>query len=1002
MDLGSSTAKSLYSPHQLRERVASAASSAGNGRNVTEMGSGTPRTTGDEDGDGDEEEEEDDEDDDDKRLHRSQDMKTYGRTPDGTVFTVPQTHDMVSQLLSPSEPKNLSDIAVLAILGFHILLLWQLPGSIKAPVFAAIYLFWRTSYNAGIGWLLHTQSNHRTLVRWADKSKIFENPASGKNPHPQLYRLLKRELETKIPRDYSFDKAPLEYNTWLVFRRLVDLILMCDFVSYCLFAIACSHRPVGESLLMGLLRWVSGIALVLFNLWVKLDAHRVVKDYAWYWGDFFFLIDQELTFDGVFEMAPHPMYSVGYAGYYGISLMAASYSVLFISIVAHAAQFAFLVFVENPHIDKTYNAPPPRKRSVAQEASPLSPSLSSSSLSPSSDSPPPPNSDENLAHLSTTTTTTYSSKPPPSVHDLLGLRNLDLHRITDSSVLLIQFLVFSITALTPSTPWFQFLFVLNAAAWRIWYSVGVGYILDRQSNCKAWTRHFVKFGESPQEAWSQWKGTYHLSMTMCYASFIAAVWKMYTVPLDWGYGLVLLRHVLGAGLISLQIWTSMSIYESLGEFGWFYGDFFFDESLKLTYNGIYRFLNNPERVLGLAGVWGAVLITNSGAIAFLALLSHILSLAFIQFVERPHMQKLYGRSLRRDAGLVKSLKRSLPPSLKQLHGSVDKMFDESFEFVEDLLETARPKLAAGVNTFVKDTTALFQKYPARVTISRIDADLAGYELRDYSLQVEVVAAATATADLDNRLEDGSSGREGPNAQMPLDRRGDLKDLVFEYGAPIRVKWTAPLNHSKKDWIGIYKVTDNTSREVTRVSSQGRWVAVNEGVYDNLTCELGIVSSDVVISLESASASASNSVAASVSASGPDDRATGECRKVASGEVVFAGDKLFWTQGVFEFRYHHNGRHNVMAISRPFEIRISRFDFGHGDAEEDVEESVAAARLGNDPLAQSAIEAALLPVVRNCFDRNPEIAPESVEESFGGLVERDGKYAKRVVFAVHQM
>ncbi|KAF2754586.1 phosphatidylethanolamine N-methyltransferase [Pseudovirgaria hyperparasitica] len=872
--------------------------------------------------------------------------KTFGRTPDGVIFTVPQTHDMVSQLLSPSEPKNISDIVVILVLLSLAVTCYILPSGIRIPYQAAVFLFWRACYNGGIGYLLHIQSNHRRLTAWAKKSGILEDPSTGKNPHPALFKVLKREMETKIPNDYKFENAPLEYNTWLLFRRVVDLILMCDFTSYCLFAIACGGTPAGEVWFMTIARWMTGIALIMFNLWVKLDAHRVVKDYAWYWGDFFYLIDQELTFDGVFEMAPHPMYSVGYAGWYGISLLAASYKVLFISLIGHAAQFAFLAWVESPHIEKTYN-PPPKKRpsmSVHEDDRPQSPRF------------------DDVGHVNGSPLLATSSHPSP-VHNFIGLQNIDLHRVPDISVLLFQFYLFSFTALTPSTTAWQTFFVINALVWRLWYSIGIGYILDRQSNKKNWTRHFIKYGESTEEAWRQWKGVYHLSMTLCYTSFVAAAWKMYTLPPDWEYGWVLLRHVIGFALIALHLWTITSIYESLGEFGWFFGDFFFDYQPKLTYSGIYRFLNNPERFLGLAGVWGLACITWSRTIFCLALMSHVLTLSFLQLIEKPHMQKLYGQTLRQHSGLTKSIQRSLPKPIRQWHGQVDRVLGETIDFVEEFLDSARPKLASGVQTIVKDTTAIFKQYPARISITRLAPDIAGYNPKDYSIEIEGTPSSH-TAELDKR-----SGREGPKAREPAVQTGDFKTLMFEFGTPIKVKWTAPLNHSKKDWIGLYMVADNASRDVTRVGSQGRWIATNKGEFDYNFADEGILVSDNRVSGAS--------------------RQDGETADFMSGQMVFAGDKLWWTTGVFEFRYHHSGAHNVMAISLPFEIRIAPFD------EDDVE-------VDSDGQIRGAVEKSLLPVVQNCFDRDPGIAPSTVEEPFGSLIEHDGKFSKRVVFAVRQM
>lgn len=891
-----------------------------------------------------------------------------------TVFTVPETKDMVSQLFSPTSAKNFSDAVLIGILGIHILLLVILPRGISIPLFAVVYTFWRASYNGGIGFVLWQQSNYNAVVAWTKKTGIFNDPATGKNTLPKYYKLLKREMETKIPKDYKFEEAPIEYNTWLLFRRGVDLILMCDFVSYCCFAVACGGRPQGENVAMTVARWSAGIGLFLFNLWVKLDAHRVVKDFAWYWGDFFFLIDQELTFDGVFEMAPHPMYSVGYAGYYGISLMAASYKVLFISIFAHAAQFAFLSMVENPHIEKVYNPPPTRQRARDDSTSEQN-TVSPSEFDQSADrySSNGSMSDSNMA------------SEPSHIRNMIGVANFDLHRVVDVSAVLLQFYIYTLALITPSTPIYQAFFVVNAVFWRLWYSIGIGYILDRQSKKRNWTRHYIKWGETKEEAWRQWKGIYHLSMTLCYVSFVCAAYKMYSIPADWEYGMTILRHVLGTALIALQLWTVFSIYESLGEFGWFFGDFFYDRGPKLTYSGIYRFLNNPERVIGLAGVWGFAIITWSKSIIFLALLSHVLTLCFIQFVERPHMEKRYGQRLRQQSGLSKSFKRSLPGPIQKWTGSVDRALEDTADLVDELLDSARPRLMAGIDDVLKTLRRIFTTYLGRLNLTRVASSTAGFNPTDYTLAISGTPSPASPS------IDKASLREGDMARTPTFRGAHFQPEVLEYGAPITVRWTAPLHHSKRDWVGLYMIADNSSRAVTRIASQGRWISTTRGAYDYARAEQGILVNDKQLIQWQGEKGV----------------------PLMTGELEFSGDKLWWTTGVFEFRYHHDGKHNVMAISRPFEIRIARFD------EDDVDEVVQDAAQHDGPAqhglqvsthmnadaetaVRQAVEAALLPMVRNCFDRDPEIAPTDVEEAFGGLVEREGKFARRVVFAVWQM
>jgi phosphatidylethanolamine N-methyltransferase len=112
---------------------------------------------------------------------------------------------------------------------------------------------------------------------------------------------------------------------------------------------------------------------------------------------------------------------------------------------------------------------------------------------------------------------------------------------------------------------------------------------------------------------------------------------------------------------------------------------------------------------------------------------------------------------------------------------------------------------------------------------------------------------------------------------------------FHVGQPIRVSWTAPSNHSRKDWIGIYRLGSCKGDLVTRISSMGKWMPIFEEEYEG-----------------------NEQVTPSQPVSQGD-----------AGIVTFKGKRLPWAPGQYELRYHHDGKHNVMSTIAPIEIYVSK-------------------------------------------------------------------------------
>lgn len=317
------------------------------------------------------------------------------------------------------------------------------------------------------------------------------------------------------------------------------------------------------------------------------------------------------------------------------------------------------------------------------------------------------------------------------------------------------------------------------------------------------------------------------------------------------------------------------------------------------------------------------------------------------------MHKLYGTQIRREAGLTKSLKRattqiSLPDNIrpgfektvKEVRESVDKVVAEAVELWEERVEKATPKVKASVLDLIRDLEDNLEKMRGRFTITyppphsnelrvRLTSDNLNIDRSLYTISLVPPVSA---------LSEGNGATTGATTPLPL---------RYTLGSPIHIIWTAPAGHSRKDWIGLYRVIDLDDRDVTKIASRGHWMPVSRAEYDDGR-------SSAIVSAE-------------------------EDKYQAKGEVSFSGDTLVWRCGVYEARYHHDGKHNVMAISRKFEIIM--------------EKPVVS--------TNEEIDHHLTPFLRNCFP--PDSAPRGLDDPFHlGKEKQKEKISKRIVYGIREM
>lgn len=96
-------------------------------------------------------------------------------------------------------------------------------------------MIWRLCYNLGLGLILRHQSKSKAFTRW------FTNWVKGKEAW------FERNISTKENvlnhTVYRLKDYPDDFNAWMAFRAIVDIVLGCDLCCYLLFTLSYFEAP---------------------------------------------------------------------------------------------------------------------------------------------------------------------------------------------------------------------------------------------------------------------------------------------------------------------------------------------------------------------------------------------------------------------------------------------------------------------------------------------------------------------------------------------------------------------------------------------------------------------------------------------------------------------------------------------------------------------------------------------------------------------------------------